>query len=424
MGVVIEATGLSKRYTIGNTAGGYSRLTEDIADVVARLLRRRPDSRVESTARDLWALRDVSLEVGQGEIVGVIGRNGAGKTTLLKVMSRITDPTEGRAEIRGRVGSLLEVGTGFHPELTGRENVFLNGAILGMRRSEIEARFDEIVGFAEVDRFLDTPVKRYSSGMYVRLAFAVAAFLEPEILFIDEVLSVGDQAFQQRCIGRMGEIASGGRTILYVSHNLASISALCTRAILIDGGRLVMDGEVDAVIDHYLSSIQPSTGESLDGREDREGDGHLRVRRVEVVGANGGAARTGEACEINLAYKTTTSSEPITAIIAVEGPFAEPLFVCSSAVTGDDLVTSGLEGELVCALPSMPLLAGRYSLSLYVQVGGRLADKVHNALYFDVFESDFFGTGRLPPTAHGRVVVDHSWSIGSGAPRTESRLVG
>ena len=222
MATVIKADGLSKRYTIGNAVGGYSRLTEDITDAAARLLRRRPGERVEKTSRELWALDDVSLEIEEGEVVGVIGRNGAGKTTLLKVMARITEPTRGRAVVMGRVGSLLEVGTGFHPELTGRENVFLNGAILGMRRSEIRQKFDDIVSFADVERFIDTPVKRYSSGMYVRLAFAVAAFLDPEILFIDEVLSVGDQEFQQRCIGRMGEIARSGRTILFVSHNLAS----------------------------------------------------------------------------------------------------------------------------------------------------------------------------------------------------------
>ena len=249
---VVHAEGLGKRYLLGDSIGGYSRLTEDLGNVVGRVFGRRPTH--EPDAREIWALKDVSLEIGEGDIVGVVGRNGAGKSTLLKVLARITEPTEGRAVIRGRVGSLLEVGTGFHPELTGRENVFLNGAILGMRRAEIRAKFDDIVGFAELERFIDTPVKRYSSGMYVRLAFAVAAFLEPEILFIDEVLSVGDQAFQQRCIGRMGEIAHSGRTIVFVSHNLASVSALCNRAILIDGGRLTRDGEVDDVLEEYLST--------------------------------------------------------------------------------------------------------------------------------------------------------------------------
>jgi lipopolysaccharide transport system ATP-binding protein len=408
---VIEATGLSKRYVIGNSQGGYSRLTEDIADAASRLLRRRPGSRVEASARELWALKDVSLEIGQGEVVGVVGRNGAGKTTLLKVMAQITDPTEGRAVVTGRVGSLLEVGTGFHPELTGRENVFLNGAILGMRKAEIRAKFDDIVEFAEVERFLDTPVKRYSSGMYVRLAFAVAAFLEPEILFIDEVLSVGDQAFQQRCIGRMGEIAHSGRTILFVSHNLASVSALCTRAILMEGGRLIQDGTVDDVIEHYLSSVQTLSGERLEHREDRQGDGRLKIVRAEVSGPNGGPPRTGADASAKLSYQTDVPDREITVSIAVDGPLGEPVFFCSNRVTGELLVAHDLDGELVCDLPSLPLLPGRYSLTLYVEVNGVLADWVRNAMYFDVFEADVFGSGRLPPSTHGRVVVAHSWSV-------------
>src|ERR1041385_3672840 len=190
----------------------------------------------------IWALRDVSFEVGRGEVIGVIGHNGAGKSTLLKILSRITEPTEGRAELHGRVGSLLEVGTGFHPELTGRENIYLNGAILGMQRSEIARRFDEMVAFAEVERFIDTPVKRYSSGMYLRLAFAVAAHLEPEILLVDEVLAVGDAAFQTKCLGRMSDVAREGRTVLFVSHNLPSIEKLCQKVVIIDGGRMVMEG--------------------------------------------------------------------------------------------------------------------------------------------------------------------------------------
>ncbi len=411
MSVVIEATGLSKRYTIGNTAGGYSRLTEDITDAIARLFRRRPGERVEATARELWALNDVSFEIDEGEIVGVIGRNGAGKTTLLKLMARITEPTRGRAIVTGRVGSLLEVGTGFHPELTGRENVFLNGAILGMGRSEIRSKFDDIVGFAEVERFIDTPVKRYSSGMYVRLAFAVAAFLEPEILFIDEVLSVGDQAFQQRCIGRMGEIARSGRTILFVSHNLASVSALCSRGLLIDGGRLVRDGGVAEVVDHYVSTVQSLSGEDLQDRVDRQGDGRLRIIRADVVGPNGGPVRTGCDSAIRLAYETDEAGREITVSVAIDGPLGEPVFFCSSRVTGDLLIAADQTGDLVCELPDLALLPGRYTLTFYVEANGVVADWVRNAIFFDVFESDVFGTGQLPPTSYGRVVVPHSWSV-------------
>jgi lipopolysaccharide transport system ATP-binding protein len=411
---VISVDGLGKRYSLGNTTGGYSRLTEDITDAVARVFRRRPERRLDERERELWALRDMSFDIGEGEVVGVVGRNGAGKTTLLKVMARITEPTEGRAEITGRVGSLLEVGTGFHPELTGRENVYLNGAILGMRRQEIASKFDEIVAFAEIERFIDTPVKRYSSGMYVRLAFAVAAFLEPEILFIDEVLSVGDQEFQQRCIGRMGEIAHSGRTILFVSHNLASVSALCTRALLVDAGRLVMDGAVDQVLEHYISTVQALAGESLDHREDRQGDGRLRVLRASIASTDGTAVRSGIDAEVRLAYELAEADRDVTVSIAIDGPLGEPVFFCSNRVTGERLRLAATEGELVCQLPRLPLLPGRYSLTFYIDVNGVLADWVRNAMFFDVFESDVFGTGQLPPTTHGRVFVEHSWAVTAG----------
>jgi lipopolysaccharide transport system ATP-binding protein len=413
MDLAVRAEQLSKRYSLGTAVGSYSLLSEDFFDAVRRVFGRQR-ALEPAEFREIWALNDVSFDIRPGEIVGVLGRNGAGKTTLLKVLARITDPTSGRAVIKGRVGSLLEVGTGFHQELTGRENVFLNGAILGMRSGEIKAKFDDIIEFAELQRFVDTPVKRYSSGMYVRLAFAVAAFLEPEILFIDEVLSVGDQAFQQRCLGRMGEIASSGRTIVYVSHNLASVSALCDRALLMEGGRLVLDGPVEPVLEHYLSTVQIEAAESLDHRQDRDGDGRLRIRRAVVSGPDGGPVRTGERCTFSLDY---TMREPVqvgVVTVAVEGPFGEPLFVCSSAVSGDHLSIPGDEGAFVCTVPSIPLLAGRYSVTISVQTVGTirdetLLDKVRNAVFFDVFETDVFGTGRLPNPAHGRILVEHSW---------------
>jgi lipopolysaccharide transport system ATP-binding protein len=409
-GSAISVVGLGKEYTLGNTAGGYSRLTEEISDAAARLLRRKPGDHVERSKRKIWALRDVDLEVAEGEVVGIVGRNGAGKSTFLKIMSRITEPTEGRVVVRGRISSLLEVGTGFHPELTGRENVYLNGAILGMRKREIDAAFDQIVGFAEVERFIDTPVKRYSSGMAVRLAFAVAAHLEPEILVVDEVLAVGDSAFQQKCIGRMGEIAKSGRTILFVSHNLASVAALCTKAVLLEKGRIIRNGEVDAVLDHYLESIQGSTGESLEDRNDRQGDGRLRVTRADVLGAKDGPPRTGLECEIRLRYRTDVPGGTVTVVVAVDGPLGEPMFFLGSSITGDQLATEDADGELVCAIPRFPLLPGRYSMTYYVEVNGEMADWVRNAISFDVFEADVFGTGRLPPTSYGRVIVPHTWS--------------
>ena len=271
MTAAIQVSKLSKHYGLGEgTAPGYLTLRETIMDTVARswkrvstLTRSRgnghgDNSPVESqkvrSDRSLWALRDVDFEVRTGEILGVVGRNGAGKSTLLKILSRITSPSSGSVELRGRVGSLLEVGTGFHPELTGRENIYLNGAVLGMSRREVARKFDAIVDFAETEAFLDTPIKRYSSGMYTRLAFAVASHLEPEILLVDEVLAVGDAAFQQKCLGKMGQVSRQGRTVLFVSHNMTAIKSLCTRAILIERGQLALDGDVDAVVNRYLTA--------------------------------------------------------------------------------------------------------------------------------------------------------------------------
>lgn len=256
-GKAIIAEGLSKRYRIGQGTG-YKTLRESISSCVRSNWRRctgRAPSGPASQEATVWALDDVSFQVSHGEVVGVIGRNGAGKSTLLKVLSRITEPTLGRAVVDGRVGSLLEVGTGFHPELTGRENLFLNGAILGMKRREIERKFDEIVAFAEIERFIDTPVKRYSSGMYMRLAFAVAAHLEPEILVVDEVLAVGDVSFQRKCLAKMESVGHQGRTVLFVSHNLPAITRLCHRALLLDNGRLVHDGSAPDVVRAYLKSM-------------------------------------------------------------------------------------------------------------------------------------------------------------------------
>jgi len=257
--VAIRAVNLGKRYRLGAQVDTYGTLRDVLARGVSRLFRR---SEAPAVSKEyIWALKDVSFEVPHGQVLGIIGRNGAGKSTLLKILSRVTEPTEGYAELRGRVGSLLEVGTGFHPELTGRENIYLNGAILGMRRAEIDRKFDEIVAFAELEKFIDTPVKRYSSGMYVRLAFAVAAHLEPEILVVDEVLAVGDAAFQRKSLGRMNEVAQEGRTVLFVSHNMSAILHLTQRAIVLDQGRVVFDGPTPEAVDFYMSSALTRSGE-------------------------------------------------------------------------------------------------------------------------------------------------------------------
>jgi lipopolysaccharide transport system ATP-binding protein len=287
--IAIRVDGLSKQYRIGGPQGRfrYKTIRESLVDGVqapfrkaARLMRGEAYG-AAGLDETIWALKDVSFEVKEGEVVGIIGRNGAGKTTLLKILSRITEPTEGQVDLYGRVGSLLEVGTGFHPELTGRENIYLNGAILGMRRHEIEHKFDEIVAFSEIEKFLDTPVKHYSSGMYVRLAFSVAAHLEPEILLVDEVLAVGDAAFQKKCLGKMGEVAEGGRTVLFVSHNMAAVQRLCIDSIWVEQGRIWRSGPTSEVVASYLrASLEAADSAESSHAEDPRKEFQLRVARV------------------------------------------------------------------------------------------------------------------------------------------------
>jgi lipopolysaccharide transport system ATP-binding protein len=303
---IIEARNISKSYRLG--AIGATSLREEAARAWRRICQpRSPDA--EDQPRDFWALRDLSLDIQAGEVVGIIGRNGAGKSTLLKILSRITQPTTGEISLRGRVASLLEVGTGFHPDLTGRENVFLNGAILGMTKAEIRKKFDDIVAFAEIDQFIDTPVKRYSSGMYVRLAFAVAAHLEPEILIIDEVLAVGDGAFQKKCLGKMDDIATRhGRTVLFVSHNMAAVRSLCSRAIFIDHGRIISAGEVNAVTRTYLQVTACSSGTHAWYGSDCPGADGVILRAASVRNAEGLSTATishDEPFSITLDYELT-----------------------------------------------------------------------------------------------------------------------
>jgi len=282
--VAIRVEGLGKRYKIGQRTG-YQRMTEKLTQLLASPLRKKESS---DNPAFFWALKDVSFEVKKGEVLGIIGRNGAGKSTLLKILSRITSMTVGAADIFGRIGSLLEVGTGFHPELTGRENIFLNGAILGMKRPEIRAKFDEIVAFAEIEKFLDTPVKHYSSGMYMRLAFAVAAHLEPEILVVDEVLAVGDAAFQTKCLGRMSEVAQSGRTVLFVSHNMGAIGTLCSHAVWLDSGAVRRLGHPETIVAEYLLSNRNETGQRhWDGGIANPGVTELKILSVSFLAENG-----------------------------------------------------------------------------------------------------------------------------------------
>jgi lipopolysaccharide transport system ATP-binding protein len=365
----------------------------------------------------LWALRDVSFDVERGEAIGVIGRNGAGKSTLLKVLSRITHPTSGRVEIDGRISSLLEVGTGFHPELTGRDNIYLNGTVLGMKKGEVDRKFDEIVEFSGVERFLNTPVKRYSSGMTVRLAFAVAAHLDPEILIIDEVLAVGDAAFQEKCIGKMQDAAHSGRTVLFVSHNMAAVSNLCSKAIYMQDGQIVKTGDCDDVVEYYLSSVAGLASTQLSDRTDRSGAGEIKITDIELLNANEEKVdhpQTGRDLVIRMHYSSSTDKEFKKArvnalIVKEETPF---LHLGTELVDKRQLNLSG-NGYLDFIIPRLPLTLGTYHISTFLEVGKDIQDSVRNAAEMQVIDGDYYGTGKLyPPGWAGKyVLVDHSWRV-------------
>ena len=433
----IRIQGLSKLYRIG----ARDMVSETFAGAFHGLLRRPLDnfrkyrslynfddviSGAAGTAEDnpdvLWALRDVSFDVERGEAVGVIGRNGAGKSTLLKVLSRITHPTRGRIEIDGRISSLLEVGTGFHPELTGRENIYLNGTVLGMKKAEVDRKFDEIVEFSGVERFLNTPVKRYSSGMTVRLAFAVAAHLEPEILIIDEVLAVGDTAFQEKCIGKMQDVSRGGRTVLFVSHNMAAVSNLCSKAIYLQDGQVVKTGDCGSVIEHYLSSVSAKATTLLGDRTDRSGASEIRITDLELL--NGKEERvdhpqSGRELIIRMHYTSFADkvfrNTRISAVIIKEE--RQYILLDTSIVDKHQLTLSG-NGYLDFIIPRLPLSKGTYHITTFLETGKDTQDWVNSAAVMHVVDGDFYGTGRLYPQGWaGRcVLVDHSWRVSQERP--------
>jgi len=405
---VITVTGLGKRYRLGETSGAdslrealvatFSRASVSKAAAAVASFARRRDR--EDDASTLWSLRDVSFEVGPGSTLGIIGRNGAGKSTLLKILSRITQPTTGRVRIVGRVGSLLEVGTGFHPDLSGRENIFLNGAILGMRRTEIARKFDEIVAFAEVERFLDTQVKHYSSGMYLRLAFAVAAHLEPDILLVDEVLAVGDLEFQRKCIGKMGRVAGEGRTVLFVSHNMAAVRSLCRSAMVLEGGRVVREGAPGECIAHYVAQTFQEDA-SIWTRPADGADVPLVITRIASRLAG---HQPDLALELDLVLETRARHKPALVAVHILDAAGAPLMQALPRLEGfvaDDAARHRVRIRI--ELP--PLIPGQYFATVWAGAHhSETLDEVERAIRFEIHDSPTPGRSYPHNSDHGHVV--------------------
>jgi len=389
---IIKVKGLCKEYRIGLLRKPYSTVRETIAEM-ARMPFRWLEGGRRETMSNIQALSHVTFELMPGQVLGLIGRNGAGKSTLLKILSRITEPSSGRAELFGRVGSLLEVGTGFHPELSGRENIFLNGAILGMSRHEIRRKFDEIVAFAENEKFLDTPVKYYSSGMYMRLAFSVAAHLEPEILLVDEVLAVGDAAFQKKCLGKMGSIASSGRTIIFVSHNMAAVRSLCTHALLLDEGHLLYEGPVAACIERYLSRLTRGVSNRVDvsrARRPAIADTRLRMETVQLVSRDHKPLiKPGDPIEVGLEFIVTEPLDDVVLGVAVRSIDNVGLVECRS--NRDYGVIPRLEPGrygTACRIDQNLLSPGTYVLSVGARCSRSYLDYVPDAMTFEIDHDD------------------------------------
>jgi lipopolysaccharide transport system ATP-binding protein len=424
---VIKVENLSKQYRIG-AKEGYKTFRETLIDsakapfllcrdIAKKVLHPLPSvakAELKSKENTIWALKDISLGVKQGEVVGIIGRNGAGKSTLLKVLSRITEPTEGRVELRGRIGSLLEVGTGFHPELSGHENVYLYGAILGMDRWEVTRKFDEIIAFAELEKFVDTPVKRYSSGMYMRLAFAVAAHLEPEILLVDEVLAVGDAQFQKKCLGKMGDVSKEGRTVLFVSHNMAAVEQLCSRAILLVEGHLKKSGIVNKVVESYLSSYDRQSIHP-DKTLARNSDGTFEVISITPIdeeGRNLSMVQCGQDLNLSILIRTHIPVPNLTVTIGINNLYDSRVSVLHSSIAGYDLSLDPGAYSITCKVPRFQLFPSSYFLDVKVLSGKEVILWAPRLVELSVETGDFYGTGRLPQGNWGCIfLLEHSWEV-------------
>jgi lipopolysaccharide transport system ATP-binding protein len=415
--IAIDVASLGKKYQIGGLQKSYYRLTDQLADMftapfrrAGKLLRGQATGAAELD-ETIWAVRDVSFQVKPGEVVGIIGRNGAGKSTLLKILSGITDPTEGYADIYGRVGSLLEVGTGFHAELTGRENIYLNGAILGMKKAEIVRKLDEIVAFAEIDKFIDTPVKHYSSGMHVRLAFSVAAHLEPEILLVDEVLAVGDLAFQRKCLGKMDDVAHHGRTVVFVSHNMGLLQTLCERGIFIHEGAIHTDATISEAVDAYLQTLEQARSQDLSTRTDRKGQGKVRLAGAEVSSGDGLASILKTGRPVRFVFSVSASVPGLGCNFTLYDSIGQHIASFKSRERGPEDVYEPNNGlQFVCELDELLLLPGRYRIDVAIVGDNRLQDFIEAAAVFEVGDGNVRGR---PAPADGKfsVCLAHRWTV-------------
>ena len=418
MSIAINVDGLGKTFQIGGKQKSYYRLTDQLVDTIMAPFRRAGNlmrgqaGGAADLDETIWALKDVSFQIKPGEVVGMIGRNGAGKSTLLKIMSGISDPTQGYIDIYGRVGSLLEVGTGFHPELTGRENIYLNGAILGMKKAETESKLDEIIAFAEIDKFLDTPVKHYSSGMYVRLAFSVAAHLEPEILLVDEVLAVGDMAFQRKCLGKMDDVAQAGRTVLFVSHNMGLLQQLCERGIFLQHGTVHTDGTITEAVDAYLQTLEQAKSQDLSKRTDRKGVGDARLVYAEVTTHGNGPSsilKTGQPARF--VFCVNASVPGIACNFFIYDSIGQPVTSFYSRVRGpDDTFDPNNDLKFVCDLDEFLLLPGRYRIDVAIVGDNKLQDFIEAAAAFEVADGDVGGR-MAQHDGKFSVMLAHRWTL-------------
>jgi len=404
--IAIKIENLSKQYRLGKI--GMGTLSHDLNRWWATTVRRKEDpylrigeSNVQGTAGGsdyVWALRDINLEVKQGEVLGIIGKNGAGKSTLLKILSRVTKPTTGTIEYKGRIASLLEVGTGFHQEMTGRENIFMNGSIMGMTRAEIRGKLDEIVAFAGVERYIDTPVKRYSSGMTVRLGFAIAAHLEPEILVVDEVLAVGDAEFQKKAIGKMQDVSkSEGRTVLFVSHNMGAVEALCNSGILIADGMITFYGDQKETISKYLINSESNVIKQLQARKDHSGNGYLRI--IEIIAGlekhpNTGYWQTGKTCVVRFKYQCVNNIEfdQVDIGLSIEDAGGRILIYANTIIEKKQIPVTSTSGIIYCKIEKFPLSVGKYFMSYDIYNNGQLLDRVQHAAQITVEAQDGYET--------------------------------